>query len=48
MYSNKVKKICCEIGCQFGKFENCAGDFQTGMKIAHIVVQFELKKRISA
>ena len=33
---------------QFGKFENCAGDFQTGMKIAHIVVQFELKKRISA
>ena len=30
-----------ETGGQIGKFENCAGDFQTGVKMAQIVSKFE-------
>ena len=33
--------------CQIGKFENCAGDFQTGVKMAQIVSKFESTMRIS-
>ena len=33
---------------QIGKFENCMGDFQAGMKMAQIVFQFEMEMRISA
>ena len=30
-----------ESGPHIGKFENCAGDFQTGVKMAQIVSKFE-------
>ena len=33
--------LCVLMTYQIGKFENCAGDFQTGVKMAQIVSKFE-------
>ena len=47
LHAQDLIELCHALQTQIEKFDNCAGDFQTGVKMAQIVSKLESTMRIS-